>query len=71
MYQRYDITDEASLRFAINDYISFYSTERPQNRYNCKTPLEVRMEALHTTVPAQYPIPENKRVKKYKEKWFV
>ena len=71
MYQMYDITDEASLRFAINDYIRFYSTERPQDRYNCKTPLEVRMEALHTTVPEHYPIPENKRVKKYKEKWFV
>ncbi len=36
MYQMYDITDEASLRFAINDYIRFYSTERPQDRYNCK-----------------------------------
>ncbi|SHK29755.1 Integrase core domain-containing protein [Hathewaya proteolytica DSM 3090] len=71
MYQMYDITDEASLRLAINDYIRFYSTERPQDRYHCKTPLEVRMEALHTTVPEQRPIQENKRVKKYKEKWFV
>ena len=46
MYQMYDITDEASLRFAINDYIRFYSEERPQDRYHCKTPLEVRTEAL-------------------------
>ncbi len=69
MYQLYDITDEVSLRFAINDYIRFYSTERPQDRYNCKTPLEVRTNALDTGVPTQYPIPENKRIMKYKEKW--
>lgn len=69
MYQMYDVKDEASLRYAINDYIRFYSTERPQDRYNCKTPLEVRTEALNTDNPAQYPIPENKRIMKYKEKW--
>ena len=69
MYQMYDITDEASLRFAINDYIRFYSKERPQDRYHCKTPLEVRTEALGSDSPKEYPIPENKRIKKYKEKW--
>lgn len=69
MYQMYEITDEASLRFAINDYIRFYSEERPQDRYHCKTPLEVRTEALSSEVPMEYPIPENKRIKKYKEKW--
>lgn len=69
MYQMYNIKDEASLRFAINDYIRFYSTERPQDRYNCKTPLEVRTEALNTDAPVQYPISENKRIMKYKEKW--
>ncbi len=36
MYQLYEITDEASLRYAINEYIRFYSTERPQDRYHCK-----------------------------------
>lgn len=46
MCQMYDITDEASLRFAIKDYIRFYSKERLQNRYQCKSPLEVRIEAL-------------------------
>jgi transposase InsO family protein len=71
MYQMYDITDEASLRFAIHDYIRFYSEERPQNRYQCKTPLEVRMEALSSDKPKEYPIPENKRIKKYKEKWYA
>lgn len=69
MYQMYEITNEESLRFAINDYIRFYSEERPQDRYNCKTPLEVRKEALSSNNPEEYPIPENKRIKKYKEKW--
>ena len=32
MYQMYEITDESSLRFAIKDYIRFYSEERPQDR---------------------------------------
>ena len=62
-------SDEASLRFAIKDYIRFYSEERPQDRYHCKTPLEVRTEALSSESPMEYPIPENKRIVKYKEKW--
>lgn len=41
MYQMYEITDEASLRYTIRDYMRFYSEERPQDRYHCKTPLEV------------------------------
>jgi transposase InsO family protein len=69
MYQMYEITDEKSLRYAIKDYIRFYSNERPQSRYNCKTPLEVRTEALASESPTQYPIPINKRIEKYKEKW--
>ena len=69
MYQMYAITDEASLRFAITDYIRFYSEERPQDRYYCKTPLEVRTEALSAEHPAKYLIPRNKRIEKYKEKW--
>ena len=69
MYQMYDIRDEASLRYAIKDYIHFYSEERPQDRYHCKTPLEVRQVALASATPIEYPIPENKRIKKYKEKW--
>lgn len=69
MYQMYEITDEQSLRFAIKDYIRFYSNDRPQDRYHCKTPLQVRIEALASVEPAQYPIPKNKRIEKYKEKW--
>ena len=69
MYQMYDITDEKSLRYAIHDYMRFYCEERPQDRYHCKTPLEVRNEALSCDKPKAYPITENKRIQKYKEKW--
>lgn len=69
MYQMYEITDEKSLRFAISDYIRFYSEERPQDRYHCKTPAEIRSEAFSTDTPTEYPIPINKRIQKYKEKW--
>ena len=69
MYAMYKITDEDTLRFAIKDYLRFYSEERIQERYNCKTPLEVRTEALSATEPTEYPIPENKRIAKYKEIW--
>lgn len=69
MYQMYEIADEASLRFAIKDYLRFYAEERPQDRYHCKTPLEVRNEALFSENPTRYPIPVNKRIEKYKKKW--
>ena len=68
MYQMYEITDESSLRYAIKDYLRFFSEERPQDRYHCKTPLEVRQEAFVSDVSTEYPIPENKRLNKYKEK---
>ena len=32
MYQMYEISDEASLRYAIKDYIRFYCQERPQKQ---------------------------------------
>ena len=51
---------DISLRYAIKDYLRFYSEERPQDRYGCKTPSEVRQEALSSDVPTEYPIPENK-----------
>lgn len=69
MYQMYEITDEQTLRFAINDYMKFYSETRIQERFNGKTPLEARTEALASNNPIEYPIPENRRIKKYKEKW--
>lgn len=69
MYQMYEIIDEASLRYAIKDYLRFYTEERLQERFNCKTPREVRTEAFTMAEPSQYPITENRRIKKYKEKW--
>ena len=69
MYYLNTFTDEASLRNAIADYMTFYSTERIQERFNGKTPAEVRAEALETDMPAQYPIPVNKRIQKYKARY--
>ena len=69
MYQMYEISDESSLRYAIKDYIRFCCQERPQSRYNCKTPLEVRNAALTSERPLSYPIAKNNKIEKYKSKW--
>lgn len=71
MYQMYEITDEASLKHAIRDYIRFYSEERLQDSYHCKTSIEVLNEALASNKSRGYPIPPNKRIEKYKENWFA
>lgn len=67
MYQMYEINDEASLRSAIDKYMHFYTYERPQERFQCKTPAEVRREAMDTGSAKPYPIADNKRIEKYKE----
>lgn len=67
----YQITDEQPLRPAIDGYMKFYAGERPQGRFCCKTPSEVRQDALSAKKPAQYPIAENKRIKAYKSKWWA
>lgn len=67
MYQMYDIHDKDSLIRAIENYIDFYNNERYQERFDSKTPMEVREEAMNTTKPNQYPIPFNSRIAKYKE----
>lgn len=69
MYCMYEISDETSLRSAIDGYMKFYAEERPQERFLCKTPAEVRREALTAEIPAQYPIAKNKRIEAYKAKW--
>ncbi len=71
MYCMHEIVDEESLIAAIIEYMDFYNNERLQERFGCRTPLEVRQEALTSSKPAQYPIPENKRIQKYKEKWIA
>ncbi len=69
MYQMYEITDEKSLKEAIDKYMDFYTYERPQERFGCLTPAEVRLAALSATDVKQYPIPINKRIERYKKKW--
>ena len=69
MYYLCKFTNEDELRQAIEQYIHFYNYERFQERYGTKTPMEVRTEALNSASPAQYPIAENERIKKYKEKY--
>ena len=69
MYCMYDITDEKTLREAIESYMNFYTNERPQERFDGKTPAQVRKEAMLTDAPKDYPISENKRIQKYKAKW--
>lgn len=69
MYCMYKITDEKSLRCAIDGYMKFYAEERPQKRFLCQTPLEVRRAALLAENPVPYPIAENKRIHAYKAEW--
>ena len=69
MYYLQTFTDEKTLRSAIEKYIHFYNYERFQERFENRTPIEVRMEALNSDKPAVYPIPENKRILKYKAKF--
>ncbi len=66
MFQLFPVTDEESLITAIDGFFRFYNYERYQARFNGKTPMEVRAEALSTEIPEQYPIPVNKRIQKYK-----
>ena len=71
MYCMYKIADEESLRSAIDGYMKFYAEERPQERFHCKTPSEVRKDDLCMEPLIQYPIAENKRISAYKAKWCV
>ena len=59
--------DRDSLIEGISKYISFYNNERYQERYDSKTPMEVRTEALQAEEPTLYPIPVNLRIVKYKQ----
>lgn len=71
MYYLKQFTDEASLQEAIDDYIRFYNTQRPQQRFAFQTPMEVRNTALHAIEVTQYPIAVNKRILKYKAHYAV
>ena len=54
----------------IEDWIHYYTYERYQRRFGIKTPYEVRIEALTNETVKQYPIPENKRIIKYKQEHY-
>lgn len=71
MYYLNSFTDEASLREAIAQYMTFYTSQRMQSRFGGKTPAEVRTEALAADTPKEYPIPVNKRILKYKARYAV
>lgn len=66
MYYISDFQTEKELLEAIEKYIYFYNNQRYQERFNNLTPIEVRTAALQALTPIQYPIPENKRIQKYK-----
>lgn len=67
MPKLFEYHNKASLIEAITKYIDFYNNERYQERYDCKTPIEVRTEALQTEEPKLYPIPINRRIENYKQ----
>jgi len=69
MYYLQKFEDEESLRSAIEKYIHFYNYERFQERFGGRAPMEVRAEALISSAPALYPIPENKRIQRYKDNY--
>ncbi|ELU5588743.1 hypothetical protein SCB17_003277 [Clostridium perfringens] len=66
MYQMYKITNKVSLRYSIKNYIRFHRGHRPQNRYDCKTHAEVKVEASNSENSIIHTISKNKRIKKYK-----
>ena len=69
MYYLQTFKNEKSLRSAIEEYVHFYNYGRFQKRFDNRTPMEVRMDALNSDKPTTYPIPENKRIQKYKAKF--
>ena len=71
MYYLQTFKDEKSLRSAIEKYIHFYNYERFQERFGSQTPMEIRWAALNADKPTLYPIPENKRIQKYKAKFVA
>lgn len=69
MYSLTRFSSGDELRAAIDKYIHFYNYERFQERFGTRTPMEVRLAAMTTQNPEQYPIAGNKRIQKYKAKF--
>lgn len=67
MYKMYEIHNKEDLIEAIRKYIEFYNDYRYQSRFDSKTPMEVRKEAIDKEKPKHYPIAFNPKIAKYKE----
>ena len=67
MYKMYEIHNKGDLIEAIRKYIEFYNDYRYQSRFDSKTPMEVRKEAIDKEKPKHYPIAFNPKIAKYKE----
>ena len=65
MYYLYKFESIQDLKCAIDKYVHFYNTIRLQNRFHNQTPMQVRIAALTSESNTQYPIKENKKIKKY------
>ena len=71
IYSFWKFTSEEELRRAIEDFIRYYNEGRYQARFGFRSPAEVRAEAFASTEPKQYPIPENRRIQKYKQRYVA
>ena len=71
MYNLRKFNSREELWKAIEEFIRYYNEGRYQARFGFRAPLEVRAEALASEKPEQYPIPENKRIQKYKAKYVA
>ena len=69
MYYLRRFESRTDLIQSIQDFIQYYNEGRFQARFGFKAPNEVRREALASEEPIQYPIPENKRIQRYKERY--
>ena len=71
MYNLRRFTSESELRRAIAEFIQYYNEGRFQARFGFRAPAEVRAEGLASPEPPQYPIPENRRIQKYKRRYVA
>ena len=71
MYNLREFTSEEELRSAIEEFIRYYNEGRYQSRFGYQAPAEVRAAALASAEPAQYPIPENRRIQKFKQRYVA
>ena len=59
--------DKDSLIDSIHKYIHFYNSDRYQERFEDRAPMEVRNEAFESEYPKRYPIAYNPKIERYKQ----